>query len=67
MEEEPAVAHRQECERLAEARKQEANSRATALMSELESDQDPEAKKARLAEALNQAWGDRPFAATQAS
>ena len=67
MEEEPTVAHRQESERLAEARKQEANSRATALMSELESDQDPEAKEARLAEALNQAWGDRPFADTQAS
>ena len=54
-----------ESARLAKQRSEQAATRAHDLMQALEADQDPESKRARLAEALNQAWGDMPFMATQ--
>ena len=47
-------------------RRAAAHEQAAELLKTLEAtDADPEVKKARLADALNQAWGDAPFAPTQ--
>ena len=59
-------AQQAQCEQLAAARKAAATNRAEELFRDLtEAGEDQEVKKARLAEALNQAWGDQPFLPTQ--
>ena len=51
--------------RLAASRQKQAEESAEALMKEMEEGEDRESKKARLTQALNQAWGDAPFQPTQ--
>ena len=59
------AARQAQSSRLAASRQKQAEESAEALMKEMEEGEDRESKKARLTQALNQAWGDVPFQLTQ--